>query len=182
VQTPPQTPPQTSTDRPESGELDLLRILCCVAWSDGEFAPEERALLRTVVQRHFLAGAAADSDVDAVEAMAGAAMGAEALEELAGRLPTEEDRLLALKLAYMMIRVGRRPGDESSINQGEKVAYRRLVEGLGLSETTIREVEWAAERELARHKGLLGFLTTHFGGLGFGSTQERPDGLPAQTI
>ena len=149
-------------------ELDLLRILCCVAWADGEFASEEKHLLERLVRRYFLA-ADQGAAVEEFETMAARQMGLEVLDQAAAGLETEEDRLLALKLAYMIIRVNRRDGDPSSINRQEKVAYRRLLRGLHLSETEIQEAEWAAERELEGHTGLLSVLSSRFRSLGLGA-------------
>jgi hypothetical protein len=152
-----------STDTPPAGNLDLLRILCCVAWSDGEFSAEERELLQDLVERYIVTDAGVPLAAEAAEVLAGQSLQPEALDELISRLDSDEDRQLALKLGYMMIRVGRRPGDESSINPMEKLAYRRLVEGLGLGEADIEEVEWAAELDLQDQTGLKGFLSRHFG-------------------
>jgi hypothetical protein len=134
-----------------------------VAWSDGEFSAEERELLQDLVERYLVTDGGVPLPVEAAEVPAGQSLQLEALDALIPRLRSEEDRHLALKLGYMMIRVGRRPGDESSINPMEKVAYRRLVEGLGLSEADIEEVEWAAELDLQDQTGLKGFLSRHFG-------------------
>jgi hypothetical protein len=134
-----------------------------VAWSDGEFSAEERELLQDLVERYLVTDGGVPLPVEAAEVPAGQSLQLEALDALIPRLRSEEDRHLALKLGYMMIRVGRRPGDESSINPMEKVAYRRLVEGLGLSEADIEEVEWAAELDLKAQNGLYGFLSSHFG-------------------
>jgi hypothetical protein len=152
-----------STDTPSDGNLDLLRILCCVAWSDGEFSAEERELLGRLVERYIVADGGVPLSADAAEALAERTLQPEALDALIPRLRTEEDRQLALKLGYMMMRVGQRPGDTSSINPLEKVAYRRLVEGLGLGEADIAEAEWAAELDLEAQSGLRGFLSRHFG-------------------
>jgi len=155
----------TSTDTPPAGNLDLLRILCCVAWSDGEFCAEERELLQELVERYIVTNGGVPLPAGAAEVLAGQSLQPEALDALIPRLRSEDDRQLALKLGYMMIRVGRRPGDESSINPMEKVAYRRLVDGLGLSEADIAEAEWAAELDLEAQSesGLRGFLSRHFG-------------------
>ncbi len=152
-----------STDTPPAGNLDLLRILCCVAWSDGEFSEEERELLARLVERYLVADGSVPLPAEAAEVLADRTLQPEALDVLIPRLRSEEDRQLALKLAYMMIRVGRRPGDTSSINPLEKVAYRRLVEGLGLGEADITEAEWSAELDLQAQSGLRGFLAQHFG-------------------
>jgi hypothetical protein len=151
-----------ATDSLPPGDLDLLRILCCVAWSDGDFSPQEKALLGDLLHRYFPSEAGHPAATEAVEDLVASAAPLEMLDELAPRLGSAEDRQLALKLAYQMIRVGQRPGDDSSINPREKVAYRRLVDGLGLSETEIEQVEWAAEQDLPRSMGLLGILASRF--------------------
>ncbi len=129
---------------------NLLNILSCVAWSDGELSAEEKDLL---VQ------------LGADEVAASDAHGLETLDTLIPRLDSDDDRQLAVKLAYQVIRISRRPGETSSINAQEKVAYRRLIDGLGLEETQIQEAEWAAEQDLAGHTSLLGFLASRFQGL-----------------
>ena len=156
------------TEHLSAVERDLLQILCCVAWADGEFASEEKTLLERLVRTYFLPGDERAVEEE-VEVMAAREMGLEELDRAAARLETDEDRLLALKLAYMVIRVDRREGDSSTINRQEKVAYRRLVRGLRLTETEIQEAEWAAERELEGHTGLLGLLSSRFRSLGLGT-------------
>ncbi|MCP9850802.1 hypothetical protein [Cyanobium sp. Morenito 9A2] len=132
-------------------DRDLLRILSWVAWSDGDVSAEEKELLL---------------QLGADEALAVEAPGLEALEALIPRIEGEDERQLAVKLAYQLIRISRRPGDTSSINAQEKVAYRRLIDGLGLEEAQIQEAEWAAEQDLAGPTSLLGFLASRFKGLG----------------
>jgi hypothetical protein len=156
------------TEHLSAMERDLLQILCCVAWADGEFGSEEKQLLERLVRRCFLE-ADQGAAVEEFEAMAAREMGLDVLDRAAARLESDEDRLLALKLAYMIIRVDRRTGDTSTINREEKVAYRRLVQGLRLSETEIQEAEWAAERELEGHSGLLSVLSSRFRSLGLGA-------------
>jgi hypothetical protein len=134
-----------------TADRDLLRILCCVAWSDGELATKEKDLLL---------------QLGADGALAEEAPGLDALDVLISRLGSEGDRQLAAKLAYQVIRISRRPGDDSSINPHEKVAYRRLLDGLALDESQIREAEWAAEQDLSGQTSLLGFLASRFRGLG----------------
>jgi hypothetical protein len=153
------------THRLPAKERDLLRILCCVAWSDGDISQQERHLLEDLVRRYFLPEDRATATVT-LEELAAEELPIEQLDAVAGRLESDEDRLLALKLAYMVIRVSRRSDDASSINPQEKVAYRRLVEHLALPEAEVREAEWAAERELNRHSGLLSLLTSRLGALG----------------
>ena len=160
------------TQRLPEADRDLLRILCCVAWSDGDFAPEEKQLLQRLVATYFLPDLEPLVAAEAAEALAHEALQMEGIEELVQRLQTAEDRQLALKLAFMMIRVSTRPGDVSSINPMERVAYRRLVEALGLAETDVQECEWAAEQEMLQQSGLRGILASRFQWLGAWPSQE----------
>ena len=154
------------SDSISAGDLDLLRLLCCVAWCDGEVSPEERRLLEVLARRYFMADVSQSEAADTVAEMVSGAMGVEVIDELAPRFSTHDDKQLALKLAYMVIRVGRNVGDTSLINDREKLAYRRLVEGLGLSESEVQETEWAADQELKKHTSLFAVLASRFAALG----------------
>ncbi|MFY8149886.1 MAG: YbjN domain-containing protein [Prochlorococcaceae cyanobacterium] len=154
------TPPLPEADR------DLLRILCCVAWSDGDFAAGEKRLLTRLVQNYFLPDGDVQTTAEAVEALAAEALQPDVLRELVPRLTSQEDRQLVLKLAYMLIRIDSRPGESSSINPQEKRVYRQLVELLELEEADVQEAEWAAEQELRQHSGLIGILASRFQWLG----------------
>ncbi len=156
------------TDR----QLTLLKIACSVAWADGEVSPEERTLLQTLVARYFPDSSGQGSLEAAADQLAAWAQDPARLDGLVARLEDEEDRLLALKLGYQMARVGQRPEDSAPINALEKLAYRRLVEGLGLADDQIAEVEWAAEQELSARRGPWGVLGALFGDLGNWPTRE----------
>jgi hypothetical protein len=139
-------------------EACLLRILCTVAWSDGECSEAERRLLLEQVRRYFQSEASSlDSEAELAGFLA-EKLQPGCLTELVPRLSSEEDRELALKLSYMIIRVGRRSPEETSINAQERVAYRTLVDLLGIDDGRIREIEWAAESELPRRSGLAELL------------------------
>lgn len=145
-------------------ELNLLRIVCAVAWCDGDFSDDEQRLLGKVVARYLTPADGEGPSTEAVEMIASRAASLELLDSLPRALPSPEDRQLALKLAFMMICAGRAPGDHEAINPREKEAYRRLVEAVGLPEEEVEATEWAARRELAEHHGgLLGLLRQRFG-------------------
>lgn len=144
-----------------AADLALLRIVCAVAWSDGQFSEEERALLRRLMHRYGGDGLPAGRGAEGlprppVEEIPGA------LADLVKELGSEEDRELALKLSYMMIRCGRSGPEDSGIKEPEKVTYRRLVELLGLPEARIEQIEWAAEEEMAPTHGPLDVLASRF--------------------
>ena len=136
----------------------LLRIVCTVAWADGECSRAERELLAEQVANHLL-GDNPDSLAEAqLEAFLAERLPVAGLDDLVTQLPGSDYRQLALKLSYMMVRVGRRSAAEPSINAQERVAYRHLVELLGLEDARIQEIEWAAEADLPKKEGLAQLL------------------------
>jgi|LakMenEpi03Aug12_release.lakeMendotaPanAssembly.Ray.scaffolds.fasta_scaffold00809_29 tellurite resistance protein len=150
-----------------AAQLDLLRIVCAVAWCDGEFSDDEQRLLADLVARYLSPVDGNGPSAEAVEIIASRSASLELLDQLPRQLPSAEDRQLAVKLAYMMVRVSRRPGDAAAINPREKQAYRRLVEATGLDPSEVETTEWAAEAELRNLSGgLLGLLRRAFTGLG----------------
>jgi hypothetical protein len=137
-------------------EINLLRIACSMAWSDGELSPTEKELLLSHFSKLFSQDEKEERSLhQELQDYVSQNIHFEALEELIPKLQFEEDRELMLKLGYMVIRASRRDSIESSINPQEKVAYRRLVELLDLPVETIEKIEWAAERELQQHNGVV---------------------------
>jgi hypothetical protein len=132
----------------------LLRIVCTVAWADGECSRAERELLAEQVVAHLHGGSPDSLGEAQLEAFLAERLPVSGLDDLVTQLPGSDDRQLALKLSYMMVRVGRRSPAEASINAQERVAYRHLVELLGLEDARIQEIEWAAEADLPKKEGL----------------------------
>ena len=136
----------------------LLRIVCTVAWADGECSTAERELLAEQVATHLQGDSPSGLDEAQLEAFLAERLPVAGLEALVAQLPGSDARQLALKLSYMMVRVGRPPPAEPSINAQERVAYRHLVDLLGLDDGKIQEIEWAAEADLPRKEGLAQLL------------------------
>ncbi len=136
----------------------LLRIVCTVAWADGECSTAERELLAELVARHLHGDSPNLVDEAKLEAFLAERLPVAGLDALVAQLGSSDARQLALKLSYMMVRVGRRSPAESSINAQERLAYRRLVELLGLDDVKIQEIEWAAEADLPKKEGLAQLL------------------------
>jgi uncharacterized tellurite resistance protein B-like protein len=141
-----------------SVQAALLRIVCTVAWADGECSTAERKLLAELVARHLHGDIPSGLGEGELEAFLVERLPVAGLGDLVAQLTSSEDRQLALKLSYMMVRVGRRSPAEPSINAQERAAYRQLVELLGLEEDTIQEIEWAAEADLPKKEGLAQLL------------------------
>lgn len=136
----------------------LLRIVCTVAWADGECSTAERELLAELVARHLDGGNPDGLGEAELEAFLAERLPVAGLDALVAQLSGSDARQLALKLSYMMVRVGRRLPAEPSINAQERVAYRHLVELLGLDDAKSQEIEWAAEADLPKKEGLAQLL------------------------
>jgi hypothetical protein len=136
----------------------LLRIVCTVAWADGECSTAERELLADLVARHLHGHIPSGLAEAELEAFLAERLPVADLGDLVAQLTSSDDRQLALKLSYMMARVGRRSPAEPSINAQERAAYRHLVDLLDLGDEKIREIEWAAEADLPKKEGLAQLL------------------------
>ena len=141
-----------------SAQAALLRIVCTVAWADGECSTAERELLAEQVATHLYGDSPSGLGEAQLEAFLAERLPLAGLDALVAQLSGSDDRQLALKLSYMMVRVGRRSPAEPSINAQERVAYRHLVELLGLEDARIQEIEWAAEADLPKKEGVAQLL------------------------
>ncbi len=167
-------PPMTSTPASpdplaalSASQRALLRIVCWVAWADGDFASEERELLETLVARLLpeSAGVAAAS-AEAVSALVADNLQTLELHDLVAQLEGADQRQQAVKLALQMVSANQRPEDAAAINTAEKGAYRQLVEALNLPEGEVQEAEWAARQELQRGRSLLQLIGDTLSGFG----------------
>jgi hypothetical protein len=157
----------------------LLRIVCWVAWADGDFAPEERQLLNTVVARSFASDPGASRSAELVEALTSEHLQGADPAALVADLADADTRQLAVKLALQMVSIQQRPTDTEPVNPQEKQAYRRLIEALGLPENEVEQAEWAARQELQHKRGPLDILAAAFAGQGaWPSPQELDPQLP----
>ncbi len=159
-------PPSDTPLAPSDPDRVLLRLLCCIAWSDGEVSDKERELLQSLATEVLLTEEEKAEAAAEVSSLVEDTLGLPALEALIPLIQGHDQKQLALKLAYMVIRISREPGDSSTINAREKIAYRRLVEGLGLPDGEVQEAEWAAEQDLRQHTNLWSLLAGRFANFG----------------
>lgn len=140
------TPPPPSIS-PQ--QMNVFRIVCSMAWSDGKLTPEEAGLMIDQFVSLFTTDVA---EKQALQQELQDYLGQNIpLEESVPTLRTAEDRELVLKLGYMVIQAGGAPNpDEDTITADEKAAYRRLVDLLGLPEDRVQAIEWAADQELGQ--------------------------------
>lgn len=150
---------------PEVGrkrQLDLLQVVCCVAWADGSVDEQERQLLERIVDQL----SAEAGEREQARQLASWMQTPELMDEVIPRIRAHGDGALAVKLAQMMAMASQGPGDDLPISPGERVAYRRLVDGLGLDATTVDEAEWAARQELASGRSFWQLLGRTMASLG----------------
>jgi hypothetical protein len=127
-------PPPSITPR----QMNLLRIVASMAWSDGQLATEEVNLMidrfcrlfATEVEQPYLQQELRDYIMQNIP-----------LDELIHQLETQEERELVLHLGYEVIASSARTPDEPHINEDEAAAYQKLVELLDLPEDTVKRIE-----------------------------------------
>ncbi|NJP12307.1 MAG: TerB family tellurite resistance protein [Leptolyngbyaceae cyanobacterium RU_5_1] len=142
-------------------EMNLLRVVCAMAWSDGELSSDELELLITEFSKLF-----ADDETDERhlhEELHGYVYQNLPLAELVPKITTEEDRKLVLQLSYMVILASRRHPDEPLINPAERAAYRQLVELLALPEETVITIERSVNEELDHEENVIHAIATDLG-------------------
>lgn len=153
------TVPHSSPISP--AERTLLRIVCSMAWADGQIAPEELELILTELSKLF--GNSEEERQQLRQELQASLVENVSLEQLASQIQTEEDRELALKLGYMVVRSSRRQPEEAWINSAEKAAYRRLVELLALPDETVTKIETLTDTELDQEDDLMHTIASRLG-------------------
>jgi len=128
-------PPPSITPR----QMNLLRIVTSMAWSDGHLASEEIDLMLDRFSGMFAADAPQQQRLrqELQEYMTQNIP----LEELTPKLQSVEERELVLRLGYEVIRSSARTLTEEKINEEEAAAYTRLVQLLNLPVETVQQVE-----------------------------------------
>jgi tellurite resistance protein len=146
-------PPPSITPR----QMNLLRIVAAMAWSDGHLAAEEvdvmldrlsRVFATNIKQQHALQQELRDYLMQHLP-----------LNELVSRLQSDAERVLVLRLGYEVIRCSARAPGEATINAEEAAAYQTLVQLLGLSPEVVKQVESAVESDSTPIEDLAAWLT-----------------------
>jgi len=137
--------PSPASISPE--EKNLLQVVCAIALADGQLSSAELERILSEFSKFF-----AENEADEVrirqELQQYAVEGA-TLEAVVPQIQLEEDRELALKLGYMVVRSSRQNPEVAWINNpAEKAAYRRLIELLALPDETVTKIESLTDAEL----------------------------------
>ncbi|PSB29469.1 TerB family tellurite resistance protein [Stenomitos frigidus] len=146
-------PPPSITPR----QMNLLRIVAAMAWSDGHLAAEEVTLMLERLSRIFSTNAAQQKVLQ--QEMREYLMQHLPLSELVSKLESDAERALVLRLGYEVICCSARTPSEPTINAEEAAAYQTLVQLLGLSPETVRQIEAAVAAEVNAPKGIADWLS-----------------------
>jgi len=128
-------PPPSITPR----QMNLLRVVTAMAWSDGGLAAEEVDIMLDRFSHIF--AAPSEQQQSLRQELQDYMMQNIQLEELTPKLQSIEEKELVLRLGYEVIGASARIPDEDKINIQEAVAYQKLVSLLGLPQETIQRIE-----------------------------------------
>jgi len=138
-------------------QMNLLRIVVSMAWSDSELSLEEADVMLDHFSGIFAANALQQQQIR--QELQDYLMQNIPLEELTPKLQTQEERELVLKLGYEVIQASARTPEEETINSEEAAAYQKLVQLLGLPAETVQRIETEAIAEVGQNTGILDRLT-----------------------
>jgi len=144
-------PPPSITPR----QMNLIRVVAAMAWSDGGLATEEV----DVMLDRFSGIFAVDAPQQAMlrQELQDYVMQNIPLEELTPKLQSHEEKALVLRLGYEVICSSARAPGEDAINEDESAAYQKLVGLLGLPPETVQQIE--AEVDSSDSGNLIDSLT-----------------------
>ncbi len=126
-------------------QMNLLRVVAALAWSDGELSPEENALILERFAQLFAQDATQQAQLR--QELQEYVTQNIPLEELVPKLQTETEKFLVLQLGYAVIQASRRTPDEPLVNAEEKAAYAKLISLLQIpaEQVAALEAEMAAQ-------------------------------------
>ncbi|MCS6781971.1 MAG: hypothetical protein RMI89_00035 [Gloeomargarita sp. SKYBB_i_bin120] len=134
-------------------QMNLLRVVAAMSWSDGELSPEECHLILDRFSQLF----AQDPDQQARlrQELHDYVTQNIPLEELVPKLQTETEKLLVLQLGYAVIQASRRTPEEPLINEEEKAAYAKLVHLLQIPPEQVKALEAEMDAQLRQQASVV---------------------------
>jgi hypothetical protein len=138
-----QTPPPPSiTPR----QMNLLRIVTSMAWSDGNLADEEVEVMLDRFSRIFSTDPSQQQELH--QELRDYMMQNISLSELTPKLQSDEERQLVLRLGYEVICSSARTPHEEKINEAEAAAYQDLVQLLKVPTAIVQQIESEVNTQL----------------------------------
>jgi uncharacterized membrane protein YebE (DUF533 family) len=148
----PTQPPPSITPR----QMNLLRAVASMAWSDGHLATEEIDLMLDQFSRLFATDSKQQQKLQ--QELRDYLLQNIPLEEIIPKLDGQAERELVLRLGYEVIRSSARTPNEPEINEEEAKAYERLKNLLQLPPNVIQRVEEEAQTSLETQDGIVELL------------------------
>lgn len=127
-------------------QMNLLRAVTAMAWSDGVLEPAEIDVMATNLSQRF----ASDPDQQAAltDQLKDYFNQQIPLAEVIPKLKDEAERRLVLKLGYQVIAASARTPGEPLVNMAEQAAFQTLVQTLNLAPEIVHQVSEEAHAEL----------------------------------
>lgn len=119
-------------------QMKMLRIVASMAWSDGNFAPEEEE----VILSSFTKWLCPEGEPENLQQELRNYLAQNIpLESLVPHIESDEDKELLVKLSYDVIKSSALTLNDPLINEKEAVSYKNLVNLLGLPAEVIQRLE-----------------------------------------
>jgi hypothetical protein len=128
-------------------QMDILRVVTAMAWSDGELEPDEVTVMLEQFAQIFTS--TPDQQRSLIEELREYLDQNLPLEQSLKRLQRLEDRRLVLRLSYQVIQASQRHPNEPMINLDEAVAYQKLVQLLDLPFAEVAAIEAEVSQNLS---------------------------------
>lgn len=139
-------------------QMNILRIVASMAWSDGSLAQEEMDMMLGQLSGIF-ADDAPQQRLLQQELQEYLTQNIP-LAELTPKLQTNEEKELVLRLGYAVIGCSARSPEEENINDDEATAYQELVALLGLPSEVVQNIEASVNQEMGT-TGMVEQVTRH---------------------
>ena len=143
------TPPPSISPR----QMNLLRIVTSMAWSDGNLSKQE---VEVMLDRFSKIFAPDNPQHDRLcTELRDYLMQNLPLAELTPKLQSDEERELVLRLGYEVIQSSTRNSAEELINPEEEAAFQNLVNLLGLPAETVDRIQAEAAHQSSTPDGIV---------------------------
>ncbi|APB35189.1 hypothetical protein GlitD10_2845 [Gloeomargarita lithophora Alchichica-D10] len=130
-------------------QMNLLRVVAAMSWSDGELSPEESALILDRFSQLF----AQDEQQQAQlrQELHDYVMQNIPLEEIVPKLQSDTEKFLVLQLGYAVIQASSRAPGEPLVNEDEQAAYSKLINLLQIPPEQVSALEATMDDQLQSH-------------------------------
>lgn len=127
-------------------QMNLLRVVAAMSWSDGELSPEESTLILDRFSQLFAQDQQQQAHIR--QELHDYVTQNIPLEEIVPKLQSDTEKFLVLQLGYAVIQASSRAPGEPLVNEDEKAAYGTLVALLNLPPEQVTALEAEMDAQL----------------------------------